>query len=419
MRDKKVSETSAAKESVGAHKNLSTILFLLFNSLSWYYMTWRIIYGVMRSPSATYLEDLLILGANNSAIIGSGVAGSILSHKVKRLEFIRLWILLGTVTSLVPSVLPNMTLECVLIFSLLSGVSFGLGMPSCLAYFADGTIFENRGLMSGIVFLATFLSTPIMIVMLSKVNLVMGALISTIWRGLGLAVLLLAKPSEILALEERKHISFASIAANRSFLLYLIPWLMFSVIDGFEKIVFENFLGSDVLDSLRVIGSIMGTISAFAGGFMSDLVGRKRVVISGFVSLGLAYAAIGIAPTSAVSWYFYSVIDGIAWGVFTVSFFLVLWGDLSSDSASEKYYAIGSIPFFLAELMGFLFAPLASIPANAAFSVASLFLFMAVLPLMYAPETMPERKIEFRRLRKYVEKAKKIREKYMEKGTKG
>jgi len=414
-----VSETSAAKESVGAPKNLFIIIFLLFNTLSWYYMTWRIIYGIMKGPSATYLENLLILGVNNSAIIGSGIAGSILSDEVKRLKFINLWILLGTVTSLVPSVLPNMTLEYVLIFSLLSGVSFGLGMPSCLAYFADGTIFENRGLMSGIVFLVTFLSAPILIVMLSRTNLMMGSLISTIWRGLGLAVLLLAKPSETLALERRKHISFASIVTNRSFLLYLIPWLMFSIIDGFEKIVFENFLGPDVLDSLRVIGSIMGTISAFAGGFMSDLVGRKRVVISGFVSLGLAYAAIGIAPASAVSWYFYSVIDGIAWGIFTASFVLVLWGDLSSGGAREKYYAIGSIPFFLAEFMGLVFAPLASIPPSAAFSVASLFLFVAVLPLMYAPETLPEKKIELRQLRKYVEKAKKIREKYVEKGAEG
>jgi len=265
--------------------------------------------------------------------------------------------------------------------------------------------------------LATNLSAPL-ITMLPTTDSLVSHLIPPVWRALGLIVLFLTKPSDFV-LEKRKHASFEFVFSNRSFLLYLIPWLMFSLIDGFETVVFGSILELGFYDFLRIIGAIIGTVSAFVSGVMSDYVGRKRVVIYGFISLGLAYAVIGIAPENLTSWYFYSVIDGIAWGVFTVSFFLVLWGDISSDSASEKYYAIGCIPFFLADLMGFLFVPLASIPANAAFSVASLFLFMAVLPLMYAPETMPERKIELRRLRKYVEKAKKIREKYVEKGAEG
>jgi len=38
---------------------------------------------------------------------------------------------------------------------------------------------------------------------------------------------------------------------------------------------------------------------------------------------------------------------------------------------------------------------------------------------LYAPETLPERKIELRRVRKYVEVARKVKEKYEEKGVKG
>jgi hypothetical protein len=48
----------------------------------------------------------------------------------------------------------------------------------------------------------------------------------------------------------------------------------------------------------------------------------------------------------------------------------------------------------------------------AAFSLASFFLFVAVMPLMFAPETLPEKKIELRRLRKFAEDAKKAKEKY-------
>jgi len=57
------------------------------------------------------------------------------------------------------------------------------------------------------------------------------------------------------------------------------------------------------------------------------------------------------------------------------------------------------------------------IPNTSAFSLASFFLFLAVLPLLYAPETLPEKKIELRRLRKYVETAKKFQRKYAEKAV--
>ncbi len=399
-------------------KDFFIILFLLFNTLSWFFMTKRIILEILNGLGTTHLQNLVVIGVYDLAIIGSGIAGSIIFGKTRRLKFLYFWMFLGTIASALPSFLPNITLMHLLGISFLWGISFGLGMPSCFAYFADCTVFENRGRMGGIIFLATNLSAPF-IVMLLIINLPVSFTFSTIWRGLGLIMLLLIKPAEPLTLERRKYISFTSILHNKSFLLYFTPWFMFSFIDGVEKVFFENFLEPNLFDLLRIIGPVIGTIFAFMGGLLSDWIGRKRVVIYGFISLGLAYAAIGIAPTMLLSWYFYSVIDGIAWGVFTVTFVLVLWGDLSSSGTREKYYAIGSIPLFLTELLGLLFAPYVLIPSRAVFSVASFFLFLAVLPLMYAPETLPEKKIRLRQLTKYLEKAKKVKEKYIEKGAEG
>jgi hypothetical protein len=47
-----------------------------------------------------------------------------------------------------------------------------------------------------------------------------------------------------------------------------------------------------------------------------------------------------------------------------------------------------------------------------AFSFASFFLFLAVIPLMYAPETLPEKTIKDRELKSYLEKAQKVKEEY-------
>ncbi|PVX24936.1 MAG: hypothetical protein CW716_09090, partial [Candidatus Bathyarchaeum sp.] len=47
-----------------------------------------------------------------------------------------------------------------------------------------------------------------------------------------------------------------------------------------------------------------------------------------------------------------------------------------------------------------------------AFSLAAFFLFVAVMPLVFAPETLPEKKMELRRLRSFAEEAQKAKENY-------
>jgi len=76
-----------------------------------------------------------------------------------------------------------------------------------------------------------------------------------------------------------------------------------------------------------------------------------------------------------------------------IVFILTSWRDLSQPGTNKKYYTIGSIPLFVTNLVPvFLSTYIVQIPASAVFSVASFFLFLAFLPLMYAPETLPEKK---------------------------
>jgi len=39
-------------------------------------------------------------------------------------------------------------------------------------------------------------------------------------------------------------------------------------------------------------------------------------------------------------------------------------------------------------------------------------LFLAVLPLVYAPETLPEKQMKDRELKNYIDKAQRVKEKY-------
>jgi hypothetical protein len=109
----------------------------------------------------------------------------------------------------------------------------------------------------------------------------------------------------------------------------------------------------------------------------------------------------------------YFVVDGAAWGIFYLTFVLILWGDLSQRGSKEKYYTLGSVPFFISYIIPHFFEfGTEELTAGFYFSVAAFFLFLAMLPLIYAPETLPEKKMELRRLRSFAEEAQKAKEKY-------
>ena len=104
--------------------------------------------------------------------------------------------------------------------------------------------------------------------------------------------------------------------------------------------------------------------------------------------------------------YVFMTLDGITWGLLFSVFLTVVWGDLGEGYEKEKFYVIGGVPFLLANFLSVLINPYAaSIPLGTAFTVASFFLFVAVIPLMYAPETLPEKAMKDRDLKSYVEKA--------------
>lgn len=401
-----------------ARKNLFGVLILLLNTFTWWYIALGILIDLIGNLETTNVESMGLWTVFYVSLTISTVAGSALSLRFSRLSLIYGWLMFGGVTSFLPALLSNPSILHVLSICILWGISFGIGIPSCLAYFAGSTHVENRGRMGGIVFLFANLCTPLLFTLFfGMANLVTSSIALALWRGLGLIAFFLLRPEEPASGESRKF-SVGLVLGDRSFILYLVAWIMFCFIDYLEGPILKNTFGTDVYQSIALIEPIIAGVSALVGGLLCDQIGRKRMVIYGFVAMGVAYAFIGFFPRSPASWYLYSIVDGFAWGLFMVVFILTIWGDLAKPGLKEIYYLIGSIPFFLVDLVRILSTPyILLIPEYAAFSLASFFLFLAVLPLMYAPETLPQRKIELRRLRKYVEKAKKIREGYSREST--
>jgi len=346
-------------------------------------------------------------------ITAFAIIGSIICNKIRRKLFLSWWMTLGVVASLLLMLSQNVSFEGVFAMFFFLGAVFGVGMPSCLASFADSIAIENRGRIGGLIFFTVSVSLIPLGMLFEIHNLASNAAILAVWRLFGLIAFLLSSPKEeISVVEKPSHVRFISIFQSRMFILYFIPWFIFSLLDSFEGTIIENFLDPGLYSTTITVGVATSALFVLIAGVLADRIGRKKVVIYGFIALGLAYALVGIAPTITLSWYLFSIIDGVIAGLFMVTFVLLLWGDQAPLGFREKYYAIGNIPYFAASIIRIATIPyVVLIPAFASFSLASFFLFLAVLPLMYAPETLPEKKIELRRLKKYVEEARKVKEK--------
>jgi MFS family permease len=240
----------------------------------------------------------------------------------------------------------------------------------------------------------------------------------TIWRlsgGIGFTLLdRKYKTPDIPSVQ--KAPSYLELIRQRRILLYLFPWIMFSFINFAEAPILEIAFGTNFFAFLQLVEFAFIGVFAVFGGAIADIAGRKRVVIAGFVMLGIEYAALSAFSNMSFAPYLFVTLDGITWGLLYSVFLTVLWGDLGEHYEKEKYYTLGGVPFLLLTILTILIRPYAmDIPPSTAFSIASFVLFLAVIPLMYAPETLPEKSMKDRDLKSYTEKALKKAHKEAEK----
>jgi len=378
---------------------------LLFNAFSWYFFCNLIINNIRQSLNEGSLESLSLQLAYPASIIVSAVLASFSLTYIHKKRFLLLWILTGVVSSSASALLLDSSLGVKLVIAVFMGSSLGVGMPTLLTYFTELTPAQKRGKMGGTTFFATVVSAIFFIMVFQSLDLAVNAAALAVWRGWSLIVLYLVpeqlKTSEDFSKNKRVYASFL----NRTFLLYFATWFMFTLVSGFGANIVV-FYGGEYRDRFKLIEPAIAAFSGLISGIFCDWVGRKRVITFGFVSLGLAYAILGLAAEMWFSWFFFYVIDGVALGILWVAFVAVLWGEISYDDA-PKSYAIGEAPYFLTGIVSSTLAPFTVlIPRTSAFSLAALFLFVAVVPLMYVPETLPEKNIRERELKIYVDKAK-------------
>jgi MFS family permease len=406
--------------SVNKKKNLkiaSANVIMVATAFVWYLLAFHGLESFLNQISASQSDILLIIGINTGAIAISGLIGTLIVEKFKeRKQFLYLWLCSGIVLSFLPLALNVSNLTHIAVISALFGLYFGIGMPTTMGYHSSFTNFESRAKIGGFTFLilgATFAITGLV-----EINSLFDiCLILAIVRTISLLVFhfIHSKTAQELPPKDSPaKAKYIRIITNKSFILYFIPWGMFTLIN-FLTIPIQIYSSPEDLTFFSAIEAVVIALVAVVSGFVADRWGRKRLTIIGFIMLGIGYATIGLFSASAtiIASTIFTITDGIAWGIFYVLFLFTLWGDLAQNQQSDKYYFLGALPYLSSHFMQLLFAPYLTgstplVLPETIFSFASLFLFVAVLPLIYAPETLPEKNMKDRELKTYIQKAQKI-----------
>ena len=339
----------------------------------------------------------------------SAIVGSVISERTNRRRFLVSWIIVGLISNISVLFTQELGLLYFYLISAILGVSIGLGFPSCLAFLADCTTVGERARVTGIaIFVTLVLAMLSFIVAMPDYGIELIFLLSAL-KGTSL----LAFVSGDFERRKSERIRpWKSIFASEDFVLYLFPWLMFSLAGSINNLMFEVLFELGEYINIETIADVLHYLTwavvGFISGIMADRVGRKQPLIVGLTSLGVSYAIFGLF-TSPETFILYQVLSGVAWGfLFTV--YVTLLGDLASYGSKEKFYAMGAIMPIILTLSFNTLIGLFNItaPISVLSPVFSIVLFLSVLPVLRATETLPRKKIRERQMKDHIEKVGKI-----------
>lgn len=386
------------------HRKLLSVIILSSSTLTLCYLFRAYASLILSTPETAQFWVPLGEAIFYISIVLSAVIGSLVSERFSRRKFLFWWIVFGMLSS--ASLLFFQGILATLILNALLGITFGLGFPACLAFIAESTAVEERARVAGTMILVTLLTLSVVIGADSVFGFslleIVGICVAL--RATGFLALLLDSCDR----EIGKKRSWRRIFSYRLFAFYLFPWLMFNIANGLLTVIRLGLPLTDEYAATYALGSVLpygvGGIFAFISGILADRLGRKVPIIIGLVLLGASYTFLGLS-TSAFSWLVHLAVSGVAWGFIMVAY-LAVPGDLAFKGSKERFYAVGTIfPFIM--YMGFSGATVffgVGAPTTILSTILSIILFVSVIPVLFASETLPENKMRARQLREYLSK---------------
>jgi len=149
-------------------------------------------------------------------------------------------------------------------------------------------------------------------------------------------------------------------------------------------------------------------VGIIGSGFIADHFGRKLSITIGLILLGVSFEILGFAISNSTV-LIYLTASGVAWGFF-FAIYLTIPGDLSICGSREKFYSlIAVLPLILLTSVPFLPGLADLTQYSSSFShILGLILFISIIPVIGANETLPKGKIRERKMKEYLNQVGKV-----------
>jgi MFS family permease len=270
---------------------------------------------------------------------------------------------------------------------------------------------EERGRIAGLIGFVSLLFYLIIDIAVAGALDFSGTAMLGIILSLGTLAVILLRPKKAALTAKKDEIE--NYHEKRTVLLYLIPWILFSLINATLAKNISFHISQQVPSSLYLflivlqsIGTIFGALS---GGVTADFFGRRVSLAFSLTLYGISSALAGIADNYTLLYFVYFA-NGLSWGILLVMYIFVIWGDLANKENCAKMYALGFIIFYLTQSIGLLPLELISqIPLVVSSLVSCLLIFLSNIPIFLAPELLSPDFRERIRLKVHMNAVKKIR----------
>ena len=297
-------------------------ILIVVNTFVWYILTYVVFSNIIKL-NVVENERLEIFTAYFLAIAVTAIIGSKVSSSSARSFYLYgcSWSYRYFTFCLISA---NNVIINVLIGSFF-GASIGIGLPSCLSYFAKSTSIETRGFTGGLTWSGVGI-TVLHLFLISVSGLGSNHLLA-IWRLIG-GIGFFGLNRKHKKTEVQKSPSYFELIRKREILLYLFPWTMFSLINFAETPILAKRFWRRNICFYSACGVCYHRDFRSCGWHCSRYCWKKTSSNCRLhnVRNRICYNEFVFQFASAI--YLFLTLDGITWGLLFSVFFTVVWGDL-------------------------------------------------------------------------------------------
>ena len=159
-------------------------ILAVINSFVWTIFSFTILGSIINESTYSEVEKTILFLMFYSTVGITAIIGAKTFPRARTVS-LKIWFFSSAVSTFLLVFLSNNNLTLTTLLIALFGASTGVGMPSCLGYFADATKIEKRGFSSGVIWSGVGFSILLLAFLASLLDNAGVIILIGLWRFIG------------------------------------------------------------------------------------------------------------------------------------------------------------------------------------------------------------------------------------------